>query len=77
MKELDIVQDLHNVSVQSVFILFTLSIFGVYTKHFGAGFCVSVHAELGTYLIGLSEIVAVTAHCVLSIKSRSSLMPRV
>jgi len=63
------VQDLHNISVQSVFILFTLSIFGVYTKHFGPGFCVDVHAELGT-LPDLSEIVSVTAHCVLSIKSR-------
>jgi len=51
VKELDTVQDLHNISVQSVFILLTLSIFGVYTKHFGARFCVSVHAELGTYLM--------------------------
>jgi len=48
VNELDIVQDLHNISVQSVFILLTLSIFGVYTKHFGSWFCVCVHAELGT-----------------------------
>jgi len=48
VKELDIVQDLHNISVQSVFILLTLSIFRVYTKHFGSWFWVCVHAELGT-----------------------------
>jgi len=48
VNELDTVQDLHNISVHSVFILLTLPISVVYTKHFGAWFCICVHAELGS-----------------------------
>ena len=49
VKEFVIVQDLRNISVHTVFILWTLFIFKFYTKHFGAWFCVCVNAELGTY----------------------------
>jgi len=70
LKELDTVQNLHNISVQSLFILWKLSLFRFYTKYFGSWFCVFIHAEMGIYMICLNELVSVTAHCVLSIKSR-------